>query len=50
VSRRVSRARRSPSAHPTREMWTLRRRGSGEREGGLGADLLSIGRQDFARS
>jgi hypothetical protein len=33
VSRRVSRARRSPSAHPAREMWTLRRRGGGEREG-----------------
>jgi len=39
VSRRVSRARRSPSAHPAREMWTLRRRGGGEREGELGADF-----------
>jgi hypothetical protein len=28
-------------------MWTLRPRGGGEREGDLGADLLSIGRQDF---
>jgi hypothetical protein len=39
VSRRVSRARRSPSAHPAREMWTLRRRGGGEQEGEVGADF-----------
>jgi hypothetical protein len=39
MSRKVSRVRRSPSAHPAREVWTLRRRGGGEREGELGADF-----------
>jgi hypothetical protein len=41
VSKRVSRAQSSLSAHPAREMWTLRRRDDGERKGEVGADFTS---------